>query len=373
MEWVPQYRAPFYSGLRDRLASDGIEMRLVHGDPPASRRRRGDQKAIDWAEMVPNRFWTVAGLELTHQPVWKQLSGADLIVLQQETGLVLNYPLLAKARLGGTPVALWGHGHNFNQLDRNAKAEWVKARLTRYADWFFAYTERSAEVFRSIGADPDRITVVQNAIDTAALTDPQGPVSDQITQLVADLQDREARVGWIVSAFDTRKRVPFLIDVVDEIRRRVEGFELLALGSGDDVTLLHEAAADRPWLHVLGATFGADKAALGRLAEIMVHPGLVGLHVIESFATATPLITADLPYHSHEVEYLRPGDNAIVLAQRATAADLADAAAALLSDDKRLAALQAGCQEAAGRYTLDAMIERFARGVRSALSVTAAS
>ena len=180
MEWVPQYRVPFYQGLRDELADRNIGMRLIHGDPPNSRRQRNDSGALDWAEYVPNHFWTVRGLELTAQPVIRRLRGSDLVVLQQETGLLLNYLMLARSRLGGPLVGLWGHGHNFNPLEASAPAERVKAVVTTWADWAFAYTERSLEVFLSIGVDPAHITVVQNSADIEPLRNPTGEVSDDV-------------------------------------------------------------------------------------------------------------------------------------------------------------------------------------------------
>lgn len=368
MEWVPQYRVPFYERLRKRLADDGTTLRLIHGDPPASRRQRADHQSLPWAEYVPNRFWTVAGRELTWQPVWRRLAEADLLVLQQETGLLLNYPMIARARLGGTPVALWGHGHNFNPLQATGAAERIKAAVTRLADWIFAYTERSAAVFRSLGVPVDRITVVQNSVDVHAIVDPTGPPSPDVAELVAGLVDRRARVGWIVSALDRWKRVPLLLDIVDRIRAARADFEFVAIGGGDDASILHRAAAERPWLHALGPRFGPDKAAVGDVAELTVHPGLIGLHVIESFATATPIVTADIPYHSHEVDYLSPGVDSIVLDGEVSAPVFATAVVELLGDDDRLRALQAGCRRAAGTYTLDAMVERFAGGVAAALA-----
>jgi hypothetical protein len=372
MEWIPQYRVPFYEGLRAALAADGVEMRLVHGDPPASRRKRNDSKILDWATYVPNRLWTVRGLELTAQPVVRHLRGADLVVLQQETGLLLNYLMMARARLGGPAVGLWGHGHNFNPLEASGPAERVKALVTRHADWFFAYTQRSAEVFASIGCDRSRTTVVQNSTSIAELRNPSGPVSDDVAALVADLRHGgpdggPATVGWIVSALDRWKRVPFLIEVLDGCAERIPGFAFVALGAGDAAHLLVEAAETRPWLHPLGARFGADKAAIGDIASFTVHPGLAGLHVIETFATETPMVTADISYHSHETDYLDAG-NSVMLPGEATADDFAAAIADLATDPERLKHLQAGCAEAAEIYTIEAMVENFAAGVKAAIA-----
>lgn len=366
MEWVPQYRQEFYRRLRQELDSRGVEMRLVHGDPPASRRRRKDSRVIDWAEYVPNRMWTVGGLELTLQPVLGRLRGADLVVLQQETGLVLNYAMFALARLGGPLVALWGHGHNFNPLEANPLAERVKSVVTKWANWIFAYTERSREVFESIGVPPDRVTVVQNSLDTSEVECPSEPMSPDVERLVAELTGTEATVGWIVSALDRWKRVPFLLDVVDAVAARLDNFHFLVLGAGDHDTVLRQAAVSRPWLHLLGPRFGADKAALGRVADVTIHPGLVGLHVIDSFATRTPLVTADLDYHSHEISYLTT-DNSVVLPADIDAQGYADAVIDVLGDADRLSRLRAGCGRAAERYTLDAMVRNFADGVESAL------
>ena len=265
-------------------------------------------------------------------------------------------------------MALWGHGHNFNPADANGPAEWVKAKSTRLADWVFAYTEQSAEVFRSLGIDDQRITVVQNTMDTASLQDGSEPISEPLAALLQAVRSRGSRVGWIVSALDRWKRVPFLLDVLDATRSRVENFEFFALGAGSDAAILEEAGRSRPWLHALGPVFGPDKAAVGRLAEVTIHPGLVGLHVIEAFVTASPMVTADISYHSHEIDYLKPEVNAVVLSSSATAADFASGVAELFDDHDRLASLQNGCRSAAEVYTMDAMVERFAAGVCSALA-----
>ncbi len=80
-------------------------------------------------------------------------------------GPAAQLPDAGKGCVGGPRVALWGHGHNFNPREASGPAEKVKAAVTKWADWAFAYTERSAEVFLSIGFDPTHLTIVQNSAD----------------------------------------------------------------------------------------------------------------------------------------------------------------------------------------------------------------
>ena len=142
---------------------------------------------------------------------------------------------------------------------------------------------------------------------------------------------------------------------------------VFALGAGDQAHLLAEAAETRPWLHALGACFGADKAAIGALASLTIHPGLAGLHVVETFATESPMVTADIDYHSHEIEYLTP-DNSVMLAADADVDAFATAVASAFGDATELARLQAGCRVASETFTLDAMVDNFATGIGDAIA-----
>ena len=365
-EWMPTYRAGFYEVLRPRLDARGIDMRVVHGSAPGSRKLRGDGIRPEWATHIENRMLSLKGTEVTWQPVIKHLKGADMVVVQHEAALPLNYLLLARRKLGGPKVAFWGHGAHFNPGEANRAAEVLKQRVTKHADWFFAYTQRSADIVESNGLPRDRITVTNNSRSSDALNDASPSAATK--ELVAEVNGRSRHKGWMISALDKWKRVPFLIETIDDIRQRVPDFEFFLLGSGATVGIAEEAAATRPWFHVLGPTFAGDKRLIGESVDITIHPGLIGLHVVDSFAFQTPIITTEYSAHSHEFDYLETGDNSVVLPEGSTAIDLGAACASVLQDPALLSTLQAGCLSSSQHYSLANMADRYANGVEQALA-----
>lgn len=368
MEWVPSYRETFYTLLEPALNDRGIEMDVIHGAPPASRRARKDSVRPPWATFIPNREIQIRGNEVTWQPVWRAARDADLLIVQQEAALPFTYLALAHRRLGGPRVAMWGHGAHFNEAEANSAAEALKKKTLPLADWFFAYSERAGTIAESVGLARDRITVVNNSRNSDALHADTSAVDPELSSLLETVVARSNHIGWMVSALDEWKRLPFLLETLDEIRSRVGDFEFFVLGQGDEQTM-EDAVATRPWLHVLGSRFAADKAAVGHIADMTIHPGLIGLHAIDAFAFRTPMVTTELAYHSHEFDYLVDGENARILEEDATAAQLADVAAHLFDNPEVLDVLKAGCEQSAKTYTVEAMVERFANGIEAALDL----
>lgn len=366
-EWMPRYRHEFYAELLPRLEADGIDVTVLAGQPPASRSARGDAKLPGFVTAIENRFVHVAGRELTWQPVFGRLARADLAIVQHETGLLVNYPTLLAGRVSSLRTAVWGHGEHPVPGEELGSAETVKRWAGRLAHHVFAYTERSRSVYENAGYDPERITVVQNSRSAVVPTADLVGTSDDVRALVERLRRTNGPVGWMASALDESKRLPFLVQTIDEMRRLRSDFEMIVLGDGADRGILDAAAESRPWLHVLGPRFGVDKAVVAGVADILLQPGLIGLHVIDAFAAGTPMVTTDFAAHSHEIDYLDSG-NSLMVDRRATPFDLAAAAIELLDDDERMRKLRHGCALAAETYSLGAMVERFRTGVHAALS-----
>ena len=366
----PQYRRSFYAGLREECARRGIDLQLVHGQATAADLAKGDSISLPWATQVRNRFLRVGGRQLIWQPVWRLVRGADLVIVEQASKLLVNYVLQASYLLTGRPpFALWGHGRNFQHESASPAGERVKRFLSRHVRWWFAYNDTSAAVVRSLGMPSERVTSVQNAIDTRGLVAARSRVSDQsLAALRASLALRGDNVGIYAGGMYEEKRLPFLLASCLLIRKEVPDFEMVFLGAGTHADLVRRAAEEHPWIKYLGPVFDEAKVPYFALAKTFLMPGLVGLAVLDAFALEVPLVTTAIDYHSPEVEYLIDGVNGMVVRDTDDPRSYASAVVTLLRDASLRERLKAGCRVARQRYTVEEMITRFADGIVNALA-----
>jgi glycosyltransferase involved in cell wall biosynthesis len=351
-EALRQYRVPLFERLRDQLAAAGIELAVVHGEPDAAVAARNDAGSLDWATRVRNRRRG----RLLWQPVLGLARDADLVVVEQAGRMLANYLLLAGQRGPGPAVALWGHGTSPRAGGR-APGRAVKDLLSRLPHWWFPYTQAGAAHVRGLGFPGQRITVLQNAVDT----------SWAVHAAEARIPDRCVFIGSLYPA----KCLEFLIAAADDLVRRRPSFSLVVVGDGPQRRQLEAWAADRPHVRYAGALFGAAKAAELTAAQLVLNPGLVGLAVLDAFAARTPMVTTETPLHSPEIEYLENGRNGWVAPHRVDA--FADQVERLLARPDVLAAARAACGTAAGRYSLESMTTRFTAGIGAALAQAAPS
>jgi glycosyltransferase involved in cell wall biosynthesis len=365
---LPPYRIPLFEILRARLEDDGIRLDLVHGS--AEEVKAG---TIPWAHTVNNRVLSINGRDLTWQPCLRFLRGADLVIVEQATRLLVNYLLLGKQLAGMTNVALWGHGRNFQESSSSRIGEAIKRTLSRRVHWWFAYTDQSAAVVRNLGFPSDRITVVQNSIDTEPLINEKLRLRGDaaaLRHLRSALNLHSPNVGVYVGSLYKEKRLDFLLEAGSEIRRQVPDFELLIIGAGPEGPFIAAASQENQWIRWVGPKFDADKAACMSLAKVMLLPALAGLAVIDSFALEVPLVTVDSAGHGPEIDYVRGGVNGVWLPARTGPHEYAEVVASILQDDSVIERLRRGCREAAAKYTLEEMIERYAQGIRRAIAAT---
>lgn len=367
--WLRQYRHTFLELLRAQLDDAGVELELVHGTPKGVHGSRGDTTSLPWARHVVQKDLHLGRYELTWHPCLDITRGADLVIVEQASRLLLNYALLAGQARGGPLIAFWGHGRNFQATTlMQRSSEIVKKVISRQGHWFFAYNDLSADVLTELDYPPERVTVVGNSIDVRALADARDRVGeDDRRQIRRELGIQGQHVAIYCGAMYPEKRLPFLITAAEEIRERVPDFELVCVGAGVDSHVIEAAAATHEWIHYVGPQFGDDLARHFSLAKVHLLPGLVGLAVLDSFVLEVPLVTTADALHSPEIAYLHDGVNGAMVPGDGSEGTYADAVAKVLLDDRWHDRLVQGCRQSAQEHSAEAMADRFAAGVIAAL------
>lgn len=362
-ERLTHYRESFFSQVRERLAHDGVAFELVHGEVDGREATRNDAGYLPWARVVSKHRYRLGSVTGVYLPTPDDLRSSDLVVLPQENKLLSNYPWLVRRGRSSTRVSFWGHGANFQSTAPNGIRERWKRALLSSVDWWFGYTEVTRDVLIGAGYPDERITVLNNAIDNDALRSDLESIGEADVQALRNALGLgpSAIVGLMCGSLYHDKRIDFLIDATDLIRSAENDFHLVVVGDGPAASDLRRAAATRPWLHWVGAKKGRDKAAYFKLASVVLNPGLVGLHVLDSFCAGVPMVTTAEARHSPEIAYLEDGVNGLIVPGSAKA--FADASIDLLHDGRRNATLRAGASASAARYTLEGMVSRFAAGL----------
>lgn len=363
---LTHYRVPMFELLRESLGAGGIGLDLLVGEGTARERERKDAGEIAWARKLPTLYF--AGGKVCWQPYLQHLHGADLVVVTQENGLLANHLLLWRSR--PFKRAFWGHGANLQSKHPNGLRERFKRWTTTRADWWFAYTDLSAELVRSAGFPDSQITVLNNTVDTSEMERVKKSLDPaEVDALRRSLGFQDHPVGVFLGSLDAPKRLAFLLRAAEAIRIEMPEFRLLIIGDGAERRLVEDWCGAHPWARWLGSKYGREKAILLALGRVLLNPGAVGLGILDSFVFELPTITTNCGLHGPEIAYLQSNHNGLVTADDLNA--YVKASIELLRNPKRLAVLRDGCGMSAKELTLENMVDRFSRGVEGALALNA--
>jgi glycosyltransferase involved in cell wall biosynthesis len=147
------------------------------------------------------------------------------------------------------------------------------------------------------------------------------------------------------------------------IAERVKNFHLVVIGSGPSLPDLQRDAASRPWIHLVGIKTGRSKAAWFKAARVLLNPGAVGLHVLDSFVSGLPMVSTKTALHGPEIAYLESGVNGLLTDD--DTADYASAVTRILIDNDFAAELSKRAVEASHLYSLELMVQNFLSGLEA--------
>lgn len=259
-KYIPVYRLRFYELLDQCLAKRGVDLLVIYGQPGPRDMKKKDAADFPEGIFVRSQIYSIGNLELYWQPVYSLIKDVDLVIVEQASKLLINYPLWLQNALGIKKMALWGHGKNFQSEIPRLNGEWLKKRISTKVHWWFAYNNMSARVVHGLGYPLERITVVHNAIDTHQLKTSFKDLRDaELDKLRRNLGIMGNHVGLYVGAMYPEKRLGFLLEALLQVRQEINDFEMIFIGSGIDAPLIIERAKEYSWIHYVGPKFDLEK------------------------------------------------------------------------------------------------------------------
>jgi L-malate glycosyltransferase len=362
---IKQYRVPFFEALHRALAQEGVALRVAYSDPSRREAAKSDNRDLPADLGVKVKGTWMCSDKIFFQSLLKEVMAADFVIMEQANKYIWTHLLLALSILRLKKVAFWGHGRN-RQARQRGLSESLKALSLNRVVWWFAYTQTVGDYLVQLGFPRERITVVENAIDTLDLVEAAQKVTPgQLDRLRQDLNVNGGPVGIYCGAMYPDKRMDFLTQACDRIRELVPGFEMLFVGAGSDASIVERFVESRPWAHYVGRRYGADRVPYFLLSDVLLMPGAVGLAVLDCFALGTPLLTTKFSYHGPEIDYLESGVDGIV-SEDSLEAYIAAVVEVLRSEELQQR-LKRGCWQKSRRYTTKNMVDRFSHGIFDAL------
>lgn len=359
---LTHYRLPFFNALRQEMASKGLELILAYGKPSLIEQKKNDSGEIDWGIPLSTSYFF--GDKICWQPFLKLANDADVIVIAHENKLIFN--LFVQWFFKRKKVVLWGHGQNLQRNNPDIRDQFKKITACK-ADWWLGYTKYSLPLIKNNEYPEERITILNNSIDTNELSDQILSINDNdIKNIRNKFNIKGGNIGIYIGSLYQEKRIKFLIDAVIQIKSRIPNFEIIIAGNGSDLSLVEEYSAQYDWLHYVGTVKGQDKAVLLSISKVMLNPGLVGLGILDAFVSKTPIVTTDCKLHSPEISYLNNGLNGIMTADSLD--DYVSAVCDLLEDNNLYTKLVNGCEASAKLYTVENMAKNFTDGIEKCIS-----
>lgn len=366
---IPDYRTRVFEMLHERLSRVNIDFHLVMGQMRKGEDLNELPPVGEWAHRIKNVY--LHGN--IHWPRFERtLDNADMVIFHPQNAALGNLRILARRQLRGKPkIGFFGHGSNIPIVSQGgalSAKERFKAWIASMPDWWFPYTDMSLRLLRDrqVQFPRERMTVVNNSIDTTAITNrlkafPENTRSEFRAQLGIQPNDP---VGLYCGRMRAMK-LGILFDAALKIRRLLPNFHLILIGKGEAASDTTRFAQENNWAHYVGPQYGDARLPYFLASDAFLMPGLVGLAILDAFAAGLPLFTTDCRIHSPEIEYLKTGENGIITAVNAT--EYAAATFQILSDRTKLSQMSSSARYTAGQVTMERMADNFVSGIRGCL------
>ncbi len=359
---LPHYRISFFEALYDYLKEREIALKVVVGYEREGTVPKTVLVDKPWVEYRKNNYVNLFGRELVFQRFLLSDLKFDGIIVEQSNRLLLNYLLIVLRLLGFFRLGLWGHGKNFQSSTPFGVREKFKAKVSKVYDWWFCYTTRGKDILVKAGCPDKKITVVKNSIDLSDFDILNDMNKDEALQFGSFSVGRNEPMALYCGGMYPEKRIDFLLSSLIMVKKQIDGFKVVFVGDGPDSNKVREfSQINKDWFFWAGAKSGKDKVPFFHHAKVFLMPGLVGLAVLDSFASGVPMLTTDIDYHSPEIDYLIDGYNGLIVKNNLET--YVAAVVNVLDDSGIHKMLREGCVESAKEYSVDLMAANYGTGI----------
>ncbi|MGD8194335.1 glycosyltransferase family 4 protein [Herbiconiux sp. P18] len=366
--FVPSYRKGLFDAIEKRLAREGLKMEVWHAEPKGIVASRRNSVIGPWSVLTKQHRISVRRRNVTFRAIHRRAKNVRAVITGLASSNIETYGL---ALDNGVNLMLWGHGRNFtagnNPLDGRLEA-WLSSR----ASHIFTYTQPGADHLIEAGLPADKVSVVVNTTDTDRLRDAQASAGATETDAWRERLEigPSARAVLFVGAFDVPKRLPFLFEAADIVKRSVPEFVLILAGAGPLDDYVAEEARKRDFVRVPGRLEIDELGQVSNLIDLIAIPGRVGLVAVDSLALGTPIVTTRYPFHAPEADYLTE-DNSVWSGDSVD--EYAVAIIETLNDQTRLNSISDRARQDGEAFSAAISADNFVRGILRGLGSTAAS
>ena len=360
---IKKFRPQFYYELAENLRTDGINLKVIYSEPSQLEAKKNDFTDLnDPIGIKVRRLYFMKGKILLQNFPIKLLYKADLIITVQANGYLLNYLLMLLNIVKIKKVAFWGHGFNHQSIKTTFR-EKFKRSIASLPYWWFTYTVPTKKYLESIGFSSDKITVIENAIDTKSFANAVLTVtSEEKFKLKNELGfSQESFVAIYCGSLYPDKELMFLIASGKELNKRFSNFKMIIIGDGPDKTYIQEEEKNNSWLKYCGPKFGSEKAKYFAISSVFLNPGLVGLAILDSFAAGLPFIATNYKGHSPEIAYLEENVNGCRFPFNLQS--YVDGVSSIINDKNCLLKMQFAAKKSANYFSLTNMVNNVYKGI----------
>jgi len=232
------YRVPLFNTLADELPEAGWRLHVLFGSRGNERRQWSVEEE---AFRFPHEFLEGWNLRLGTERILNTYGGlGDALRRIRPEGIVCTgysagtVAAARYARKADVPVAIWS-GTVPGPIEREWWRVLMRRWLVRKSDGFLAYGSAAREYLVSLGAEPGRIHIAWNTVDTdrfLRLPLPRSPLPSEPLRLLT--------VGYL----ERRKRVDLALRAVAASVRRRFDVQLEVAGDGTERAALEQLARE---------------------------------------------------------------------------------------------------------------------------------